>query len=70
MLGISTSVPGNFSDIKFRQIIQVDEIFNRAEYLFNRFTRVYLARGQTSSFSVQTVDVHYNTCKTVQHCDF
>ena len=32
--------------------------------IFNRFTRVSLARGQTSSFSVQTVDGHYNYCCT------
>ena len=39
---------------------------NHAKYFFNRFTRVSLARGQNSPFSVQTVDGHYNCCTTVQ----
>ena len=66
MLGICTSVPENFSETKFCLIIQVDDVINRAKYFFNRFTRVSLARGQTSPFSVQTVDGHYNCCTTVQ----
>ena len=66
MLGICTSVPENFSETKFSLIIQVDDVINRAKYFFNRFTRVSLARGQTSPFSVQTVDGHYNCCTTVQ----
>ena len=32
---------------------------------FNRFTRVSLAKGQTSPISVQSVDGHYNCCTTV-----
>ena len=66
MLGICTSVPENFSETKFCWIIQVDDVINRAKYFFNRLTRVSLARGQTSPFSVQTVDGHYNCCTTVQ----
>ena len=57
MLGICTSVPENFSETKFCLIIQVDDVINRAKYFFNRFTRVSLARGQTSPFSVQTVQL-------------
>ena len=66
MLRICTSVPENFSETKFCLIIQVDNVINRAKYFFNRFTRVSLARGQTSPFPVQTVDGHYNWCTTVQ----
>ena len=66
MLGICTSVPENFSETKFCQIIKTDDVINRAKYFFNRFTRVSLARGQTSPFSGQTVDGHYNCCTTVQ----
>ena len=65
MLGICTSVPENFSETKFCWIIQVDDVINRAKYFFNRITRVSLARGQTSPFSVQTVDGRYNCCTTV-----
>ena len=36
------------------------------QIFFQSVTRVSLARGQTSSFSVQTVDGHYNCCTTVQ----
>ena len=54
MLGICTSIPENFSEIKFCEIIQLDDVINPAKYLFNRFTRVSVARGQTSPFSVQT----------------
>ena len=66
MLRICTSVPENFSETKFCYIIYVDDVINRAKYFFNRFTRVSLARGQTSPFSVQPVDGHYNCCTTVQ----
>ena len=41
-------------------------MINRAKYCFNRFTRVSLARGQTSPFSVQSVDGHYN-CMLLLH---
>ena len=41
---------------------------NRAKYFFNRFTRVSLARGQTSPFSGQTVAGHYN-CWLPYNCD-
>ena len=52
MLGMCTSVRENFSETKFCQIIQVDDVINRSKYFFNRFTRVSLARGQTLPFSV------------------
>ena len=52
MLGMCTSVRENFSETKFRSIIQVDDVINHAKYFFNRFTRVSLARGQTSPFLV------------------
>ena len=52
MLGMCNSVRENFSEIKFCSIIQVDDVINHAKYLFNRFTRVSLARGQTLLFSV------------------
>ena len=66
MLRICTSVPENFSETKFCFIIEVDDVINRAKYFFNRITRVSLARGQNSPFSVQSVGGHYNCCTTVQ----
>ena len=66
MLGICISVPESSSETKFCRIIQVDDLINRSKYFLNLFTRVSLARGQTSPFSVQTVDCHYNCCTTVQ----
>ena len=35
--------------------VSIDVLMNNVQILFNRFTRVSLARGQTSPFSVQTV---------------
>ena len=65
MLGICTSVPEYFSETKFCLTIKVDDVINHTIF-FNQFTRVSLARGQTSPFSVQTVDSHYNKCTTAQ----
>ena len=69
MLG---TTPENLSETKFCQIIhyiQVDEVIDRSKYFFNRFTRVSLTRGQTSPFSVWTVDGHYNTVILPYNCD-
>ena len=52
MLGMCTFVRENFSETKFCSIIQVDDVINHAKYVFNRFTRVSLVRGQTLLFSV------------------
>ena len=40
--------------------------YQSCQIFFNRFTRVSLARGRTSLFSVHTVDGYYNCCTAVQ----
>ena len=51
MQGMCTSVRETFSETKFRQIVEADDVINPAKYFLNRFTRMSLARGQTLPFS-------------------
>ena len=56
LIYLGITYPRHVFGTKLCQIIQVDDLINHANFVFNPVSRVSLARGQTLPFSVQTVD--------------